>query len=183
LSNENILLAKEIFMKYGGSHFHMEREGEYQYYKSFCITKEQEGLWIKEYLQEMLNSIENEDIVSPSFSRLSISISEYNDIFYFKKLVELVKCKRVNTDTFSQMRMAEEILDIIEDFSKNHDILNKNTKLIRDAKHLALDILNDITKKPITVASYYRDIGYLHDVIQEDKIISRVQRLIEKWKK
>ena len=169
-------------MKYGGSHFHMEREGEYQYYKSFGISKEQERLWIGEYLKEMLNNIEGEDIISPFFSEFTSTIRRSKDTLYFKKLLELIKKKRIDIDSFSQMRMAEEIFRIIESFrEENND--SKNVKVINDAKDLALDILNGIIKNPITVATYYRDIGYLDDAIQEDKIIYRLQRLIEKWKK
>lgn len=179
MSNKNISFAKEIFVKYGGSHFHMEREGDYEYYKSLGISQEQERLWIKEYQQELLVKIRAENIISPIFSRLTSTIRSYNDFSGLQMVIELANEKWKFMDTFSQMRMAEEILRIVESFINN----TEQTKIVYDAKQLALGILNSITVSPITVASYYKDIDYLKDQVKEDTIINRVQRLIRRWEK
>ena len=179
MSNESILLAKEIFMKYAGSYFHMEREGEYGYYKSFGISKEQERLWSNEYQKELMAKIETEDIVSPLFSKLVSLINQNKDINGLQLLLEVAKRKRGNVDTFTQMRMAEEILDIVESFIKN----NEKANVTNEAKKLALDILCNINVSSITIASYYQNIDYLKDVLKEDIIINRVQRLIKRWEK
>lgn len=157
----------------------MEREDEYQYYKSFGISKEQENLWLNEYKQEILLKIESENIVSPFFLRLTDAIIRSKDILYFRILLEYVKKKQSQTDSFSQMRMAEEILGIVESFEKNKAM--RSADIIIDAKRVALDILNSIIKKPITVDSYYRNLDYLRDSIIEDKIIIRVKRTLKDW--
>jgi hypothetical protein len=33
-------VAKDLFLKYGGSFFHMDREGEYEKYRRFKVSKE-----------------------------------------------------------------------------------------------------------------------------------------------
>ncbi len=161
-------------MKYWGNHFQMEREGEYSYYKSFNVSKEQEYLWLNECQNELLTKIEKEDIVSSSFCELSGIIRRIKDFDCFRLLLDNVKEKRKKSDTFSRILLVEELLDIVEVLMKNGNI---GDDVIFDAKKLAFDILKDITDEPITIASYYKSIGYLTDILSEEKIEDRIQRL------
>jgi len=47
--DNNLLKAKEIFIRYEGSHFYMSIDGEYENYKKYQVSKEQEKEWINEY--------------------------------------------------------------------------------------------------------------------------------------
>lgn len=51
--------AKELFLKYSGSRFHMDREGEGAEYESFHISKETEEMWTEEYISAFLNTKPN----------------------------------------------------------------------------------------------------------------------------
>lgn len=173
-------LAKEIFLKYSGSHFYMDREGEYEYYKSFNISDEQEQQWIKDYLQETLNIIKNEDIVSDNFINFATAITQFKDIYHFEQLINLVKSKNDHLDSFSRMRMAEDILNIVESLSRNWSILMKNASIISEGQQLAFNILKDILKKPISIAQYYQNLDYLEDEVKDNSVVDRVKRLLKK---
>ena len=172
-------IAKSIFMKYGGSYFHMEREGEYEYYKSFDVPKEQEMLWVNECQNELLNEIESADVVSFNFIKLTGIISQYKSVDGLRALLEIVKMKNGNVDTFSQIRIAEEIMGVVKAF----DVNAMNIDAIREAQKMALDIVNNIDINNITISIYYKDLGYLTDILTEDNIVDRIQILRKKWDK
>ncbi len=172
------LLAKEIFMKYYGSHFQMEREGEYSYYKSLNISKEQEKSWFIECRCELMLNIKKEKIVSFYFSYLASVIKRSKDIEGLELLLNIVREKRENSDTFSCILMAEELLRITESL---HSVCNEKSRVIVDARSLALDVLRKTTEKPIKFDSYYLNLGYLKDILTEKKIKDRLQRLDDKW--
>lgn len=179
MPNENIETARVIFLKYGGSHFHMAREGEYEHYKNFNISKEQEKLWIKEYHIETIIEISDESIASKftfKLSKLSNSIISFKDMDSFQSMFDIIQKKIDSIDSFSKLRVAEEILNIVDAFKKQN--INKDNVLTY-ARKFALDILNSIVQEPITVDSSYNNIGYLKDLISKDKIIDRVQKLIK----
>jgi hypothetical protein len=179
LMSNNIEKAKEIFIKYGGSNFHMEREGEYEFYKSFNITKKEEIQWIREYHKKVIIEIESENKVSiftSKLSELSNSIILFKDIESFKSMIDTVKEKSELIDSFSQLRIAEEIYSIVNAFSKSEV---KKDNALPYAKKIVLDILNRIIKEPITVDEDYKNVQYLKDVLNENRIINRIQRLIK----
>lgn len=176
-------IAKEIFMKYGGSHFFMAREGEYELYKSFNISNEQESLWIKEYQKKLLCQLQDEDVAS-DISHLLVdlcqSIIEYKDIECLTELLAVIKSKKDSVDSFTQIRMAESLLGIVESFTKRN---LENHHVIQKSKKFALNILKNILKKPITVGSSYINLGYLQDEIKEYNIKKRVNSEIRRWDK
>jgi len=48
--------AKEIFLKYDGNHFFMDREGEGAEYESYRVPKETEEAWTMECVHELLDA-------------------------------------------------------------------------------------------------------------------------------
>lgn len=48
--------AKELFLKYNGNRFHMDREGEGGEYESYHISKETEEMWTEELISSFLTS-------------------------------------------------------------------------------------------------------------------------------
>ncbi|WP_110953615.1 hypothetical protein [Anaerosinus massiliensis] len=179
MSNEKNNIAKSIFMKYCGSHFHMEREGNYKYYKSFDVSEEQESLWIDECQNELLNEIKSEDVVSFNFIKLVGIISQYKRIDGLCALLEFVKMKNGKLDTFSQIRIAEEIMGVVKAFDANA----MNIDVIREAQKLASDIVNNIDIDNVSIAIYYKDLGYLTDILTEENIINRIKNFRRRWDK
>ncbi len=48
--------AKELFLKYNGNRFYMDREGDGGEYEGYHISKETEKLWAKEFISRFLTS-------------------------------------------------------------------------------------------------------------------------------
>ena len=46
--------AKEIFLKYNGNHFYMDRNGDGYEYASYHVPKETEEIWAKEIISFFL---------------------------------------------------------------------------------------------------------------------------------
>lgn len=175
----NIQLAKEIFIKYGGNKFYMEREGEYALYKSFDISKDQEVEWITEYHKEIVTKIKaekNANTFITMFNELSNSIILFKDIDSFESILDIVKEKNTALDSFTRLRMTEETYNIVDALSKNS--IKKNI-VLTNAKKLILEILDSIIKTPITIDNDYYRIGYLEDMLNNHNIINRVKILIQ----
>jgi hypothetical protein len=178
--DNNILKAKEIFFKYGGSHYFMYREGDLENYEKYSISEAQEREWLEEYQNELLMKIENEKIPDVSLINLSRTISESRSNKYFKLLLDQVKRKKDTLDTFSRLRMCEELLSIVEDFKGTHDAEKIIT--IKEAKHLALSILKESIQRPVTVDPYYYTLHFQPDTLTTDSILSRIKADIKEWK-
>ena len=172
MSDDSILLAKEMFFKYGGSHFHMEREGEYKSYKSFDISKEQESLWIEELQKELLDKVKKDDVVGHNYNTLCSSIRQYKSLDMLKELVDFVKSRREASDTFSLLLMAEGELRIVEYFEKNNLGAHKNTAF---ARVTSLEILEYLLKRPVSVAAEYLNSSHLVDLSDNQYILNRIR--------
>ncbi len=61
--------AKDLFLKYGGSHFHMERDGCYDRYLEFGVSKDQEEAWLKDYELLLLEKALENDVVNEDFMK------------------------------------------------------------------------------------------------------------------
>ncbi len=48
--------AKELFLKYNGNRFHMDREGDGSEYESYHISKETEEMWAEEFISSFLET-------------------------------------------------------------------------------------------------------------------------------
>ncbi len=178
MSDTGNKVAKELFLKYGGSYFHMEREGELYFYRKWNISKEQENVWIKEYQQENIKLlIEKQDAttVDSCFSTLCRTISEFKNTDSLKTLLEVVSQTYKQYDSFTKIRFSEELLHIAES-----DGLHKSS-IWFDAKKLAIEILKNVIKNPITIDPYYKGLEYLSDILNEEKMMNRARNQLEKW--
>lgn len=171
-------IAKKIFFKYGGSHFHMEREGEYPEYKRYKISREQEYIWIQEYQNELLFRIENDEIVGQNFNSLCMSIRQYKNFHCFNKTVRLLISRKEKLDTFSLLLLAEGILGIVDSFEKNNLGNHEDTLF---AKSVSLNLLKWLLERPITIAIRYLDEDYLINLNDNQEIINRIKDELENW--
>lgn len=174
----NDLRAKDIFFKYGGSHFYMEREGEYSEYKEYKISKEQEDRWIQEYQKGLLTQIKNDEIVQQNFNSLCTSIRQYKNLDYLKELVEVVIDKGQILDTFSIMLMAEGILGIVESLEKSN--LGNDRRIIF-ARVSSINLLKSLLERPVVVSPKYLHQGYLIDLNDSQQILDRINDELENW--
>lgn len=176
ISND-IIIAKEIFLKFNGSHFQMEREGEYDTYKRFNICKDQEILWINEHADLLVLKIADKVVADNNLMNLSSIIKQYKENRQFEELLKWAKTKTHNVDSFTNLRIAEEILDIVEVYEE----ARQKNKLVKEAKIFSVGILHEIYRKPITVAQYYKDIDYLYGCLDNNTIKKRIEMKLKEW--
>ena len=80
----NYKKAKEIFLQYNGSYFHMQREMKLNEYLKFKIPKYKERRWLKEKINNLFIEIENTN-------KINLKYSKYWEIFYI--LIQIMKNK------------------------------------------------------------------------------------------
>ena len=178
--SSNIQLAKEIFLKYGGSHFHMEREGEYELYTSFNIPKELEKLWIKEFQEELLEKVKQDKSVGQNYNLLCSTIRQYYSLDMLKELVDNINSKKGVLDTFSMMLMVEGILDIVKYFERNN---LENNNSIKYARTTSIELLKYLLNRPITIASVYLQNGDFTELYDKRNIQKRIREELDNWVK
>ena len=169
-------IAKDIFISYNGSHFQMKRDGVYDEYKNYNICHEQEIRWIKEHIDHLLTKLEDKSIVDNDFMNLTSILKQYKINEKFNDLLNWAKIKTTKVDIFTNLRIAEEILDIVKSYE---DSGFPNPEVIEEARSLSKRILLDIDKKPVTVAQYYKNISYLKDCIDDNTIKKRIKMNLE----
>jgi ribulose 1,5-bisphosphate synthetase/thiazole synthase len=91
-------------------------------------------------------------------------------------MLEHVSLIKDDVDTFSQLLMCEGIMDVLNEYKSRY--ITEKYQLVIDATSFVIEILSKAISKPISVASYYHDLGYLEDVLTEDQIIARIKRAL-----
>ena len=83
--------AKNLFLYYNGSRFHMLREGngDYQKYKAFNVSKNQEREWLKERILELLK-LEMNFSEWDTFSSILDLSTELRDEVIFSMIFEKI---------------------------------------------------------------------------------------------
>lgn len=180
-SMETLGTAKQLFMKYGGSFFHMDREGEYEHYKSLGISREQEKVWIEEYQRDLLKSIESENDgvkIRTSVRALVSSICDHGDGAnnYGSTMVEVIKRKASTVDSFSKLLICESILRLVE-FSPSK---GGATIDIAFVKATVAGVLQGVITNPTDISMEDRDNILYSEVIQSKSIVSRAQMCLAK---
>jgi hypothetical protein len=190
LDNNNLIVAKELFTKYDGSFFFMDREGEYDKYRQYGISKEQEILWTEEIQQHYLLNVKNEDVAGLSFLALAGSLERSQNYRNIRLFLEEISVKADKVDTFTQLLMAENVMRILSSiFGEEdtrfvvgyrqlltHEKKTQRKKILKEAEQVALDLLSKVSKNPITVAPYYHQLyqGKLwEEALTPQKILER----------
>lgn len=177
----NLLKAKELFLKYEGSHFYMSRDGEYENYKKYQVTKEQEKEWINEYQMELIQKLDKQDLPK-QIRTFCTTVRAFLEISNLQKMVSKLKSIEQALDSYSRFLISKEILETLDYVVKNsaNDFTNPD---MQSVKLYAIDSLQDLTQKPITVASIYTNkYGTFGDTFSEDTILKKVIGLLEKYK-
>lgn len=175
---KDISKAKKIFIEYNGSHFFMDRGGEYKNYKKFRVSKEQEYEWIKEYQQEILLKVKNNKLPVNKLTDLCLTISQYHTLDITEGLIKIVEEKKELTDTFSLLLIAESINNLAENLkNKKQD----NQEIIIQLKHYSISLLKWLLEQPITVADTYFQRTYLGGKLEKQQIIKRINDDLNLW--
>lgn len=159
--------AKALFQKFQGNHFHMQREGQYDVYKAFNIPEAQEREWAQESQRDLIRaiSVEGDEVqVESLVTDIASMLSVYRNTDEFNELLSVLRLKVATLDSFTAIRICEEVLKVIEEFQRakeEQDICMKGKQFVRDA-------LRDVLDSPIHVSPKYCSIEYLKDALMED---------------
>jgi hypothetical protein len=195
MRDEDIQKAKEIFLNYDCSHFRIYKDGAYEEYKRFKVSKDQERIWLNKYQDELISKIQVENVSCPSFSDLwaTIENTAFNDIDpnKFSYLLKAVYKKMSNADSFTKLLIAESIRRIVEALIDNmvvdDNITDAKVTVNVEAKKMALSILENIINNPITVYKHYKESNNLPELtlitLNKEEIVKRAKEEIKEWKK
>lgn len=137
--SSDFIKAKKLFLKYGGSSFHMSREGIIEEYKKYEIPKEIENSWLKEMFENYfaLFDITNLETVFP----LSYMIEHHLKTEYFNQFIELIRNQIGKIENqYYIYRYAQTLFSLVEIFSRY------KTELSRELKIKGIDIAEEINK-------------------------------------
>lgn len=176
MKEDDLNYAKQIFLKYTGSYFHMIRDERYREYKKYKVSKETENKWIKEYQLEMIRkfiSTSNNTKLRYIFYNLCDTLKNYNNIDSLKKLIKLIKIIRIKIekkeiDSFNQLIISEQLLKIVEQYYED----DMENEVIIETKEFAIKNLCKLISSPLK---------YTEEIDEED-IILRAKECIKKWK-
>ncbi len=172
--------AKGIFRAYSGSHYEMERAGVLREYESFNLSKEEESQWACERRSELLLEFERQLFIGPVFNELVHVIKSGSDLSGFGKLLKLADETIRKLDSFTLIRLAEEIYDLGCSLQKMEKGRTQTQNEFINTTHLLLDTAK---KQKFWVADYYRQQPYLNAQLEEELVKSRALRLQEKLEK
>ena len=177
MNNQEYAEARRIFDEYNGSYFQMEREGVYKNYKRFDVPKELEKSWIDEIqnnIRQKLNLEQNGNEIVSFFSKLNQIACHNNDMDSISYLVEFAENNQHKLDSFSNVILAESILNSIGNFDH---------KYRQSVVNSALSLLKNLSKTQIRISDSYKENGIFPDYIAESKIAERIDRNIKYWEK
>lgn len=136
--------AKELFTSYFGSYFQMHRDGKYEEYKSYDISKDAEAEWYEELIAKYTGelSIREWDAV---LGLLSIA-QNYPEGRILDHAISFTSRHVMSSDSIVKLMYAETNIEIIK------LVKNKcSTELLHKAYKGTALILEDIISKPLII--------------------------------
>jgi len=164
--------AKELFIKYVGSHYQMERVGVLDKYRKYNINFEIEKGWLNEYFTELIEKLDSSESPDIIFSRLCNVMKATKSSNKMEYLMEVLNLNITNWDSFIRLRIAEELQDLIDFFSKNY---KEQLKEILKFKNIALDIFKSIIHEQIVISEETRKHVALEDILNEKNLKKRAE--------
>lgn len=170
--------AKELFLKYGGSYFHMERDGQLTKYKGYSIDASTEKEWLREYQEEIISKIQAGNSMDVYLTRLCSVMRQIKDDEYLETLFSTLGESLKNADTFVKLRIAEELQEVIKFFVTNN--IGDMYKL-SDYKNLTIDILRKVISQPIVISEDTRKNVAFEDTLREESIRQRAENKLKEF--
>ena len=173
--------AKELFLKYSGSHFQMEREGDYAAYRSYGVSRDQEASWARERLRELLPVFRERPIAEPVFSEAMALLKASRDEDTLEVLLDIVSGARLSLDTFTRVRFAEELFELSKQWPR---AASGQKQWSKEALRVVVDLLSDALELPFSVDPWYQQLPHMSGVLEEARVRRRIASLQEevgKW--
>ncbi len=170
--------AKDIFFKYYGSYFYMQRDGQLTKYLSYNIDKNTEKMWGREYEEELIEKIRKGTSVDDYMFilyNLMIEIGDYECLVHFFTILEEVL---EQSDSFIKILIAESLQKIIKNFMRNNI---GDRKKLDDYRNITINIFRDVTTQPIVLSEETRKKTFAFDVLSEENLRKRAKEGIKEF--
>ena len=166
--------AKNLFLYYNGSRFHMLREGngDYEKYKAFNVSKNREKEWLKERILELLK-LETNFSEWDTFSSILDLSTELRDEAIFSMIFEKILFEIDGYEFRFQTILITIIINILEksNWIKLNDRIKYSKKLveklweiknqnIEENQSNTIEILNEIDTLISRIRKLYRRIKW-----------------------
>ena len=165
--------AKNLFLYYNGSHFHMLREGngDYQKYKAFNVSKNQEKEWLKERILELLK-LEMNFSEWDTFSDMLALSNELKDEVIFSMIFEKILFEIDGYEFRFQTILITIIINILEksNWIKLNDRLKYSKKLVEKLWEIKNQNIQENQSNTIEISN------------EVDTLISRIRKLYREIK-
>ena len=172
--------ARQLFLKYDGSYFHMDRDGELDKYREYNIDVDTEKQWLCEYQLELIEQLQlgkSSDVIFSRVCSLMRAAKCDDNVEHFINATN----KNLNSeDSFVRLRIAEELQDLIEFFSTNS---NGSSKKILKYKSMAVEILQNITFEPIVISEETRQNVAFEDTLKDENLRKRAEARLKRFNK
>jgi len=160
---------KELFMVYRGSHYLMAREGDYDEYLSYAVTKDQEEIWLDEYRRNLITEFQTDQNNGTPVSSYCQTITLPKDDEKLHSIVREIIAGENRMDSFTRLHCAEALLQTV-------GTTPGKTITVESAIALAQSLLLNVINSPVTMAKPYRNFDYLNDKLASEKLIVRAQK-------
>ena len=165
--------AKNLFLYYNGSCFHMLREGngDYQKYKAFNVSKNQEKEWLKERILELLK-LEMNFSEWDTFSSILDLSTELRDEVIFSMIFEKILFEIDGYEFRFQTILITIIINILEksNWIKLNDRLKYSKKLVEKLWEIKNQNIQENQSNTIEISN------------EVDTLISRIRKLYREIK-
>ena len=160
--------AKNLFLYYNGSRFHMLREGngDYQKYKAFNVSKNQEKEWLKERILELLK-LEMNFSEWDTFSSILDLSTELRDEVIFSMIFEKILFEIDGYEFRFQTILITIIINILEksNWIKLNDRIKYSKKLVEKLWEIKNQNIQENQSNTIEISN------------EVDTLISRIRKL------
>lgn len=172
---ETFICAKNIFEKYRGSYFHMERDGVLKEYKSYKIPREIEEMWLKEkeiLIKQELLDCTNYKLISEHMELLGHYVVELKDLKELDFMIDYIVKRSFDWDSNTVIRCVNACLSAMN--------ISKGVRR-RNIKDICVNILKESIDRGIFISDDYRENGTLPDYLSRDRLENNIKRAIQYW--
>jgi len=166
--------AEELFKKYSGSHYQMERDNVLDEYRKFNISMELEEKWKTELFENVASVFKKKLLANNHFDQMVNLVKKTKNTKLLHNFINLLKKVFIALDSFTKIRLCEEIVQILE-YVKKKKCYNPND--LSELEMLFRDILFSIDEGKLSVNPYYYNLPYLAGLLSDEQLKARLQRL------
>lgn len=169
--------AKQIFDEYRGNYYQMKRDGKYEEYKKFNISKDLENKWLKEIQLKGLENLKNatnKKQIADEFASYGDIVSQTKDRSSIKFMLDYFKKNSDNFDSYTLLRNSNVILNTVKMLADNRVESSVQREVVK--------LLKYELQKPIKISDDYKENGIFPNYISADKVTSNMKRLVRQQK-